>query len=123
MTLPEWVEKLNQFCQRYDLEAEYLAEILNDPKVIPMIRGKSFEFTVQKLISEILPEKYRVFNPRLNAQTALQDVDFAIINRETGKQYSLECKLASKGSFRIDKKSQQPYLKSKSKVYALKNFR
>ena len=39
-----WIEKLEIFGDRYNLNIEYLVEILDDPKVIPMIRGKSFEF-------------------------------------------------------------------------------
>ena len=105
-------DKLRDFCQRYDLEIDYLADILNDPKVIPMIRGKSFEFTVKEYLSTILPPKYKIINPRLNAQTGLHDIDVASINNTNFKQYSIECKLASKGSFRLNKKG-NPYLKVK----------
>lgn len=104
--------KLRDFCQRYDLEIDYLADILNDPKVIPMIRGKSFEFTVKEYLSDILSKNYQVTNPRLNAQTGLHDIDVAIINITNSKQYSIECKLASKGSFRLNQKG-NPYLKVK----------
>jgi transcriptional regulator with XRE-family HTH domain len=108
----DWVTELVQFCQRYDLEVEYLPEILNDPKVIPMIRGKSFEFTVKKYLAQILSDNYIIMNPRLNAQTGSYDVDVLVINRQTQKQYSIECKLASKGSFRLSKEG-NPYLKVK----------
>ena len=101
MTSSEWEQKLKQFCDRYNLEIEYLADVLNDPKVVPMIRGKSFEFTVKKYLSRILSNKYAVINPRLNDQTGLQDIDVAIINNET-----------SKGSFRANYRG-NPYLKVK----------
>ena len=91
-----WEDKLIDFCKRYDLEIEYLAEVLNDPKVVPMIRGKSFEFSAKKYLAEILSDKYKVINPRLNAQTGQHDIDIAITNTHTGKKYSVECKLASK---------------------------
>ncbi|ACK68143.1 transcriptional regulator, XRE family [Rippkaea orientalis PCC 8801] len=107
------INQLSQFCQSYDLEFEYLAEVLNDPKVIPMIRGKSFEFTVKKYISQILsPQKYEITNPRLNAQTGVKDVDVMIINKESNQTYTVECKLAAKGSFRTNPKA-NPYLKVK----------
>ncbi|MCY7322179.1 MAG: hypothetical protein LH660_10385 [Phormidesmis sp. CAN_BIN36] len=53
-----WIERLERFCRRYNLDAENLAEVLNDPKVIPMIRGKSFEFTVGKYLANILTGDY-----------------------------------------------------------------
>lgn len=99
MQRKKWQDKLEEFCQRYDLEIEYLAEVLNDPKVVPMIRGKSFEFSAKKHLSKILSDKYKVTNPRLNAQTGQHDIDIAITNTQTDKKYSVECKLASKGSF------------------------
>ncbi len=108
----DWVTELVQFCDRYDLEVEYLTEILNDPKVIPMIRGKSFEFTVKKYISQILSDNYIITNPRLNAQIGSYDLDVLVIHKQTQKQYSIECKLASKGSFRVSKEG-NPYLKVK----------
>lgn len=95
-----WEDKLEDFCNRYDLEIEYLAEVLNDPKVVPMIRGKSFEFSAKKHISKILSDRYEVTNPRLNAQTGQHDIDIAIFNTKTNKKYSVECKLSKKGSFK-----------------------
>ncbi|WP_219884754.1 hypothetical protein [Merismopedia glauca] len=107
-----WLENLENFCLRYDLNIKHLTEVLNDPKVIPMIRGKSFEFTVKDYLSSILSEKYYVTNPRLNAQTGLNDIDVSIINKGNQKKYSIECKLASKGSFRINLLG-DPFLKIK----------
>lgn len=107
-----WLEELEGFCKRYNLNIKHLKDILNDPKVIPMIRGKSFEFTVKDYLSNILSDKYLVTNPRLNAQTGLNDIDVYIINQETNRAYSIECKLSSKGSFRLNISS-NPYLKVK----------
>lgn len=96
----DWINNIEQFCSHYDLSIQYLTEILNDPKVIPMIRGKSFEFTVQDYLSNILSQDYEVSNPRLNSQSSFHDIDVSIINKHTQKEYSAECKLAKKGSFR-----------------------
>ena len=106
-----WLNKLESFCQRYNLNIKHITDILNNPKVIPMIRGKSFEFTVKDYLSDILSERYYVTNPRLNAQTGFNDIDVFIINKETGKTYSIECKLAKKGSFRA--RSSNSYLEVK----------
>ena len=98
-----WIEKLEIFGDRYNLNIEYLVEILDDPKVIPMIRGKSFEFTVQSYLSEILSSQYQVTNPRLNPQAGFKDVDVCIIDTITQKRYSVECKLSKKGGFHCKK--------------------
>ncbi|WP_342597776.1 helix-turn-helix transcriptional regulator [Cyanobacterium aponinum UTEX 3222] len=101
--IPEWQEDLKNFCDKYNIDLENLADVLNDPKVIPMIRGKAFEFTVQSLISQILSQKkYQVTNPKINAQTGLDDIDVAILDKEHKKTYSVECKLAAKGEFQLE---------------------
>jgi hypothetical protein len=97
----EWFEKIESFCKSYSLNIKYITEVLNDPKVIPMIRGKFFEFTVQDELSKILANNYLVTNPRLNPQAGYHDIDVAIINQKNAKKYSAECKLAKKGSFRL----------------------
>jgi hypothetical protein len=95
-----WINNIENFFHHYDLSIQHLTEILNDPKVIPMIRGKSFEFTVQEYLSNILNQSYEVSNPRLNSQSSFHDIDVSIFNNQTNKKYSAECKLAKKGSFR-----------------------
>lgn len=37
-----WQKEVEEFCRRFDIPIEYLADTLSDPKVIPMIRGKAF---------------------------------------------------------------------------------
>lgn len=101
--IPEWQEDLKNFCDKYNINLKNLADVLNDPKVIPMIRGKAFEFSVQTLISQILsPTKYEVTNPKINAQIGLDDIDVAILDKENQKTYSVECKLAAKGEFQLE---------------------
>lgn len=50
-----WIEKVKAFCNTYNIPYEYLAETLYEPKVIPMIRGKAFEFTALLALQNILP--------------------------------------------------------------------
>jgi hypothetical protein len=100
----DWLSELCEFCDRYDMKIEHLAKVLNTPKVIPMIRGKSFEFSVKDRLDIILPEtQWEISNPYMNAQTGLHDIDVEITNRTTHKKYSVECKLAKKGSFKFHK--------------------
>ncbi len=41
-----WEEKVKEYCEKYNIPVLYLAETLYEPKVVPMIRGKAFEFSV-----------------------------------------------------------------------------
>lgn len=103
ISIPQWQEDLSNFCRKYNIDLENLGDVLNDPKVIPMIRGKAFEFTIKTLISDILSSaKYEISNPRINAQSGLEDVDVAIYDKEKDKTYSAECKLAAKGEFKLE---------------------
>jgi hypothetical protein len=100
----ELYEKLYAYCQKYDIPIEYLPEILLEPKVIPMIRGKAFEFSVLGALRQILPEDvWLVDKPMVNAQFGLHDTDVRIIHRPTRKIISAECKLVGKGTFKLNK--------------------
>jgi len=107
-----WILKLQHFCERYNLEFQNLAEILNDPKVIPMIRGKSFEFSVKNRLEKVLDQHlFEIIKPYMNVQIGSYDIDVQIKNRSTGKTYVVECKLAAKRSFVFDE--HKPFLKVK----------
>lgn len=95
------LEKLKDFCRAYDLTFEHFVEVIQDPKVIPMIRGKSFEFSASERLSKILLEEdWEVKNPQLNPQLASKDVDVGVLRKEDEKEISVECKLAGKDSFK-----------------------
>mgnify|MGYP003375785045 CR=1 FL=1 len=99
--MSNWQSKLIDFCVRYNIPVDYITEVLDDPKVIPMIRGKAFEFSVKQLISNILPSHtWEVSNTYINAQTNIHDVDVKIFHKGTEKIYSVECKLSGKGSYK-----------------------
>ena len=49
-----WVEKVQKYCADYNIPIEYLADTLYEPKVVPMIRGKAFEFSVVLVLQQIL---------------------------------------------------------------------
>jgi hypothetical protein len=95
-----WIEKISSFCQEYNIPIEYLAETLNDPKVIPMIRGKAFEFSVMLSLHEILAgTDFEVSKLSLNPQLTIHDQDLTLTHKPSNLQISLECKLAAKGQY------------------------
>lgn len=97
----EWIEKVRNYCLMYDIPIVYLPEIINEPKVIPMVRGKAFEFSVLLRLQEILPKSiWTVDKPVMNAQFGLHDMDVRLTHNQTQKVIRIECKLAGKGSFR-----------------------
>ena len=97
----KWEENILKFCEHYNIPIEYLADTLNEPKVIPMIRGKAFEFSVLKKLQEILNiNEWKPIKHVMNAQLGSHDEDVSIINVGTNNRLSVECKLAAKGRFK-----------------------
>lgn len=103
-----WIDKVKAFCDAYNIPYEYLAETLYEPKVIPMIRGKAFEFSAWLRLQTLLPqEEFHVDKISMNAQRGQHDVDIQVLHLPTQVTLSVECKLASKGSYhRKDDKHQ-----------------
>lgn len=96
-----WQQKLEDYCKKYNIPVFYLAETLYEPKVVPMIRGKAFEFSVMMVLQEILPAKeWLVDKLVMNAQSGFHDIDVRVQHISTGKIIRVECKLAKKGGFR-----------------------
>jgi hypothetical protein len=99
-----WLLALEKYCEEFNIPKENLADILQDPKVNPMIRGKGFEYTaLQALQKSLNPAKYEVSKPNMNAQSMQHDVDILVTHKPTGKTISVECKLSGKGSFKKSK--------------------
>jgi hypothetical protein len=97
-----WVEKVQKYCADYNIPIEYLVDTLYEPKVVPMIRGKAFEFSVMLALQQILsPTKWDVVKPAMNAQLGLHDTDVRVIHKPTRIEISVECKLADKESYRL----------------------
>lgn len=96
-----WNDKIEKFCDFYNIPPKYLAETLYEPKVIPMIRGKAFEFSVMLALQKILPkDEFEVTKTPMNAQFGSHDQDVSVLHKPTGAQISVECKLAAKGKFK-----------------------
>lgn len=96
-----WEDKVGEYCKRYNIPLLYLADTLYEPKVVPMIRGKAFEFSAMMALQTILPsDEWEVDKPMMNAQLGFHDVDVRVTHKPTKKIVSVECKLAKKGGYR-----------------------
>ena len=97
-----WQDKIKEYCYRYNIPLEYLSDTLYEPKVVPMIRGKAFEFNMKLALEDILSaQTWEVEKIPMNAQQGLHDIDVIVRHKETQKEARLECKLAAKGGFRL----------------------
>lgn len=95
---------MRRYCRELNIETGDLYNVLTDPKVAPMIRGKAFEYSISLRLSRILPEdEWTVSKPILNAQIGSHDVDVKVFHNRTERVISVECKLASKGGFKVAK--------------------
>jgi hypothetical protein len=109
-----WIDKVKAFCDTYNIPYDYLAETLNEPKVIPMIRGKAFEFTALLALQNALPsDEFVVSKTPMNAQLGSHDIDVAVYHKPTDVTISIECKLGGKGTYRYSKANDQHSLRIK----------
>ena len=101
MDRENWINKVKEYCEKYNIPLIYLADTLYEPKVVPMIRGKAFEFSVMLALQQVLPpNEWIVKKVPMNAQTGFHDVDVHVVHKKTNRVIRIECKLAKKGSFR-----------------------
>jgi hypothetical protein len=111
------LEDVIQYCHQYNIPPEYFLEILNDQKVLPMIRGKASEYNSYLAIKNVLPPAEWVINKlNLNAQPNTADQDLSITHRRTGLQITVETKNAVRGSFRTGERARvcrSPHFKVK----------
>ncbi len=96
------LKSIQKYCKKYDIAIKYLLEIISDLKVIPMIRGKSFEFSVSDLLKSKLSRDWKVENLNINAQQGTHDVDVQITRISDKKKIRVECKLTKNDSFQIN---------------------
>jgi len=97
----QWVSDIANYCEEFNIPCEYLCETLYEPKVVPMIRGKAFEFSVLVELLRILPaQEWHVSKERLNAQSGSHDIDVQIKHIPSNRSISAECKLAKNKGYR-----------------------
>ncbi len=94
-------QKLEQYCKKYAIPLDSFFEIINDQKVVPMLRGKGMEYNVFLVLSTILNSaEWVVTKLNLSAQPGLLDEDISITHRNTGTRLIVESKSAVRGSMR-----------------------
>ena len=98
-------ENLKNYCDKYFIPCNNIFEILNDQKVVPMIRGKGMEYSALYSLREVLnSQEWTVQKLNLSAQPGFLDQDISIIHRRSGIIVTVESKSAARGSFRLGNK-------------------
>lgn len=93
---------IRAYCLRYNIPMANLLDILEDQKVLPMIRGKATEFIATAFLSRTLTAReWQVQKLNLNPQTNTYDEDISITFSRTGARLKVETKNAVRGSFRL----------------------
>lgn len=96
-----WQSELKDYCDKYNIPIEFLAETLFEPKVVPMIRGKAFEYSVMTVLEKIFPQnEWKISKAVSSDEASFHDTDIKILHKRTGRIFRLECKLAKKEGYR-----------------------
>lgn len=92
-------EMIVDYCREFNVPHKYLFAILEDQKVIPMIRGKATEYNAFLMLDNFLSkDAWSVQKLNLNAQAGTHDEDISVTHRRTGIILKVECKNAVRGS-------------------------
>ena len=93
-------ENIREYCKTYNVPLAHLMDILEDQKVLPMIRGKATEYIGAVVLKRVLDGRdWSVDKLNLNAQPGVYDEDVSITNRRTGERLKAETKNAVRGKF------------------------
>ncbi len=93
-------DSIREYCETYNIPQENLIDILEDQKVLPMIRGKATEYIGAVVLRQALdPRDWSVDKLNLNPQPSVIDEDVSITYRMTGKRLKAETKNAVRGKF------------------------
>lgn len=106
---------IREYCETYNIPRENLLDILEDQKVLPMIRGKATEYIGAAVLRQALdPRDWLVEKLNLNPQPGAYDEDVSITYRRTGDRLKAETKNAVRGSFRVKTpRAKTPHFKVK----------
>ena len=106
---------ITEYCRIYNIPRDNLLDILEDQKVLPMIRGKATEYVGAAFLRQVLdPREWLVEKLNLNPQPGRNDEDVSITFRRTGTRLKAETKNAVRGSFKMGTvKSPGPYFNVK----------
>lgn len=94
-------EKIQSYCKKYNIPIENLIEILEDQKVVPMIRGKASEYSGTMFLQDYFCNSidWVVTKFNLNPQPGINDQDLTIVHRKTAIPIRVEVKNAVRDSF------------------------
>lgn len=93
---------IREYCDTYNIPRENLLDILEDQKVLPMIRGKATEFIGAAVLRQALdPRDWNVQKLNLNPQPGKYDEDLSITYLRTGDRLKAETKNAVRGKFSL----------------------
>ncbi|MBC6407700.1 MAG: hypothetical protein GDA40_06015 [Rhodobacteraceae bacterium] len=109
-------DSIKEYCSTYNIPRENLLDILEDQKVLPMIRGKATEYIGAAVLRRVLdPRDWVVDKLNLNPQAgSLHDEDISVTYRRSGKRLKVETKNAVRGSFTMGtRKTPLPHFKVK----------
>ncbi len=96
------------YCKKYNIRIEDFFSILNDQKVIPMLRGKAAEYDAVFILQQLLPSQaWIVSKLNLNAQPGTSDQDIGVVHRRTGIQLIVETKSAVRGSMTMGERTRK----------------
>ena len=95
---------IEEYCERYNIPIESLMDILEDQKVLPMIRGKATEYIAAIILKKSLGRNWQVQKLNLNPQQGTYDEDISITHSKTGIRLKVEAKSAVRGSFTLGTK-------------------
>lgn len=108
---------IKEYCDKYNIPIESLLDILEDQKVLPMIRGKATEYIAAVVLKQTLhTREWHVQKLNLNPQSNQYDEDISVTFSRTGRRLKVEAKSAVRGSFKIGSKYtkvQTPHFKVK----------
>ncbi len=91
-----------EYCAKYNIPRDNLLDILEDQKVLPMIRGKATEYVGAAFLRQVLdPREWSVDKLNLNPQAGRFDEDISITFRFTGQRFKAETKNAVRGGFKL----------------------
>lgn len=93
---------IQEYCNTYNIPQESLLDILEDQKVLPMIRGKATEYIGVVVLKRTLDRRdWLVEKLNLNPQPGTYDEDITITFRRTGHRLKAETKNAVRGRFSL----------------------
>lgn len=102
----QFVASIQAYCEKYSIPFEHFEEIINDQKVLPMMRGKGMEFNALLAIRAVLdPALWTVHKLNPNPQPGVLDQDISVIHRKSNIRLGIESKTAVRESMTLGERA------------------